>query len=111
VVTQEESLRVLQAFRDDPRIQSHFRTLVDCSRVETLGGPFGETRELVDFYRSEGSGPRTARVAFYTPRRDAVYGALRQFEMMAGGHERQMCVFTDMAEARMWIGLPGEEGK
>lgn len=107
IVTEEESLEVLRAFREDPRIQSHFRTLVDCSEVAAMGGPFDEKRPLVDFYRTGEGGPRTARVAFYRPLRDAVYGALRQFQLMAGGDEERIRVFTDLAEARMWIGLPG----
>ena len=107
-VSDDEGRSILTAMRRDPRIQSHFRTLVDCSEALTMGSGFGGTASLVDFYRSAGSGPRTVRVAFYAPRRNAVFGALRQFQMMAGGDEGPIRVFTDLAEARAWVGLPQE---
>lgn len=107
-VSGEEGQAILAAMRRDPRVLPHFRTLVDCTAAVSLGGAFGETMELVEFYRSAESGPRTTRVAFYAPRRDAVFGALRQFQMMAGGEDGPIRVFTDLAAARAWVGLPPE---
>lgn len=105
VLTIEESLAAMRTRRVDPRFRPHFRTLVDCTRVTTMDRGFDRGMSLVEAYRSGWSGPRTARIALYVPQRNAVYGVLRQLEAMAGADGR-LRLFTDMAEARAWIGLP-----
>lgn len=104
-VTFDDDLTVIRMLRQDARVQPHFRTLVDCTRVTTMDCGFDRGMSLVEAYRSGWSGPRTARIALYVPQRNAVYGVLRQLEAMAGADGR-LRLFTDLAEARAWVGLP-----
>lgn len=104
-VTLDDDLAGIKALREDSCVQPHYRTLVDFSRVETMDCGFDKSMSLIDAYRSGWTGPRTARVALYVPQRNAVYGVVRQFAAMAGG-EGRVRLFTDLAEARAWVGLP-----
>lgn len=89
------------------RAFSRISALVDYAEATGIGDDSGYDRfaEYVEFYRSAGNGPRTARIALYIPERSAIFGALRQFLAMAGDEERHR-IFTDMNEARAWVGLP-----
>lgn len=104
-VTIDDDYTLIRSIREDPRIEPQFRTLVDCTQVVTLSNAFDKTMTVVDSYRSAWAGPRTAKLALYTSEHDAIYGHLRQFLAMAGA-EGRIRLFTDMAEARAWIGLP-----
>ena len=108
-ITFDDGRGFIVSVREDPRVQPHFRTLVDYAEATGLGeaGGYDRFAEYVEFYRSAGNGPRTARVALFVPERSAVFGALRQFLMMVNtdGHIQ---LYTDMNEARAWVGLPVE---
>lgn len=105
---QEDDRNLMTAIREDPRIQPHFRTLVDYTQVTGLstGGGYEQFEKFADLYRTVGAGPCTARVALYVSQRNALYGALRQFQTMVDGDAKRLRVFTDLAEARAWAGLP-----
>jgi hypothetical protein len=103
-VTLAEVRANLEAFRRDSRVRPHFRTLVDCSEAVVVGSGFDDAIVLADFYRSANATPMTGRTALYAPQRNAVYGALRQFHAVIG-EEGRMRVFTELAEARAWVGL------
>lgn len=106
-ITYDNGRSLIVAVREDPRVQPDFRTLVDYAEATGVGdlGDYDRFAEYVEFYRSVGTGPRTARVALYVPERSAVFGALRQFQTMLGGEER-LQIFTDLTAARAWVGLP-----
>lgn len=106
-ITFDDGRALITAIRQDSRVRPDFRTLVDYAEATGVGdvGDYDRFAEYVEFYRSAGSGPRTARVALYVPERSAIFGALRQFLVLAGDEARHR-IFTDLAEARAWVGLP-----
>jgi hypothetical protein len=108
-ITFDDGRALILSIRGDPRVRPHFGTLVDYTEATGLGDDGGYDRfaAYVEFYRSAGTGPRTARVALYVPERSAIFGVLRQFQMIAGNEER-LRIFTGLAEARVWVGLPPE---
>jgi len=104
-VTVDEVRATIAAARADPRVRPEFRTLVDCSAVTSINLWFDEAVAVAEF--SDAAAPMTGRLAFYVPRRDTVYGALRQFQALSKTPGR-IEVFTERGAARSWIGLPPE---
>lgn len=107
VVTVDQVRATIAAARADPRVRPEFRTLVDCSAVTSIELWFDETVAVAEFSASDEMAPMTGRLAFYVPGRNAVYGALRQFQALSTPPGR-VKVFTERNAARAWIGLPPE---
>lgn len=103
-VTQDEVLAHVRARRADPRYRPHFRTLIDCSGA-MANLRFGDTSKVAEFCHSHSVPPATGRMAFYVPEQKAVYGTLRQLQVLLEP-QNEVRVFTDLAEARTWLGLP-----
>jgi hypothetical protein len=106
-VTADEVRGAIASARADPRVRPEFRTLVDCGAVASIELRFEETAALAEFSATHASPQMTGRVAFYVPQRNAVYGALRQFQALSKSPDR-VEIFTDRNAARAWIGLPPE---
>lgn len=108
-VTADDLRDNMFSIHHDPRVQPHFGTLVDLSRVISLDMDFEALAALSDFYFSDAVPRMTGRLAYYVPERDVIYGLTRQLHALLNDEDR-IEVFTDMAKARDWLGLPPEEG-
>ncbi|MDX9860753.1 MAG: hypothetical protein RBS99_07520 [Rhodospirillales bacterium] len=106
-VTAAEVRAAIASTRTDPRMRPEFRTLVDCSAVTAVELYFDDTAAVAEFSAADAMPQMTGRLAFYVPHRNAVYGALRQFQALSKPLDR-VEVFTDRNAARAWIGLPPE---
>jgi hypothetical protein len=86
--------------RADPLFQSHFRQLLDGRGVEVVEITTEGVRRMAA-RNPFGGGAKRAFVAD----RQIMYGYARMFEMLTEREQQDIRVFTDMAEARQWLGL------
>jgi hypothetical protein len=95
-----EMLAVQAAARADPRFQPHFRRLADMRGVEKVELTIEGIRMLAGRNISAPGGKR-AIVAGQA----LVFGFSRMFEMLTDTGTDDTRVFTDIDEARKWLGL------
>lgn len=99
-LTDAEMLAIQAAARADPRFQPHFRRLADMRGVDKVELTVDGIRKLAGRNIS-GPGGKRAIVATQA----LVYGFSRMFEMLTDTGADDTRVFTDIAEARKWLGL------
>ncbi len=102
-VTLQDLRDNMVAIHNDPRVEAHFRTLIDGSRITSMDADFEGLTELSDFHA--GSVRKlTGRLAIYIPERGVVYGQTRQFHALLRDRDR-VEIFTGLDEARAWLGI------
>jgi hypothetical protein len=87
--------------RADPLFQPHFCQLLDGRGVEVVGITAEGVRRMAE-WNPFGGGAKRAFVAD----RQIMYGYARMFEILSEDRTQNECrVFTDIDEARKWLGL------
>jgi hypothetical protein len=99
-LTDADMLVVQEKIRADPRFQPHFHRLADMRGVDKVELTVEGVRRLAE-KNIAGEGSKRAVVAGQA----LLYGFSRMYEMLTDNGVTDTRVFTDMDEARKWLGL------
>ena len=102
VLTHAEVSATRQRFVDDPAFNPDFSQIYDLSVVTRLAMTAVQLRELASYSPFAANAKR----AFVAPG-DAIYGAVRMFEIQheVSGGQDELFVFRSIGEAEQWLGL------
>jgi hypothetical protein len=90
-----------RALQEDPACTGHLDVLLDVSEADTLpvSSQLGPVSAELDAVRAKVQFGLCAIVAT----RDAMFGMMRMFEVIAGPYFRATCVFRGKHEAEAWL--------
>jgi hypothetical protein len=106
-VTLDEVIAHFRQLGEDPVCAGQLDVLLDVSGMETLpkGHQFGAIKSAISRIREKVQFGACAIVAT----RDAVFGMMRMFEVIAGDYFRAVRVFRTLSEAEAWVESPTME--
>jgi hypothetical protein len=99
-LTDRDIVGHLNGLRSDPRFQPHFRQLTDTRVVDRVDITTNAIRRIAD---ENPFGPDAKRAL--VARDPLIYGLTRMYEGLVDSNGEETRVFTDMLEARAWLGI------
>jgi hypothetical protein len=100
-VTQDERLRAMTAWMNDPLFRPGLNTFCDFSASESTP-TLEELRAIVEYIGRHAKTIGRSRLAVLAPK-VVTFGVARQFQAMIAGGPLEVRVFTDPVAARAWL--------
>ena len=105
-LTDADCLKHRDQLLKDPKMDSSFDQLADCTQVTSFEVSTDGVHALAD-HNPFGEGSRRAFVVST----DHCYGMARMYQALTDHHAHVLTVFRDLATARNWLRLPPEDAQ
>ncbi|NIM49054.1 MAG: hypothetical protein GTO22_07315 [Gemmatimonadales bacterium] len=108
VLTDDDLLEHKRILAADPDFAPGMRQLSDVRGVERLAVTPEGVRQMVTLDRDQADQLGDYKLAIVTTA-DVVFGTARMYQSLTDEDLEHVQVFRDMAEARVWLGLPSDD--